>query len=103
MQNLVHSCPNCGDESSLARKNGILVCLYEDCDPNKDLEKAYLESLLPYCNTPEICFTLRDIANKSKTLPLFVTCLMREAAESIELLSNRLIERTESLVNQWKK
>jgi hypothetical protein len=98
MQNLIEICPHCQIEDTLVRKNGILVCSnFELCDGNKDLEKEYLESLLPYCEVPEICFRLKEQAEKNQFLPLYLRVLLREAADSIEMLSNRLIERTRYL------
>ena len=98
MQNLVEICPHCQIEGTLVRKNGILVCSNTDlCDGNKDLEKEYLESLLPYCEVPEICFRLRGQADKNRSLPLYLRWWLREAADAIEMLSNRLIERTRDL------
>lgn len=98
MQNLVEICPHCQIEGTLVRKGGILVCSNADlCDGDKDLEKEYLESLLPYCKIPAICYDLREIATKSQRLSLNDKLLMEAAADAIEMLSNRLIERTRDL------
>ena len=98
MQNLVEICPHCQIEGTLLRKNGILVCSnFELCDGNEDLEKEYLKSLLPYCKIPMICYNLRGIAAKSRKLSLNDKLLMETAADAIEMLSNRLIERTRDL------
>ena len=98
MQNLVEICPHCQIEDTLVRKNGILVCSNTDlCDGDEDLEKEYLESLLKYCDVPAICYELRSAASKSKKLSLIDKFYMETAADAIEMLSNRLIERTRDL------
>lgn len=98
MQNLVEICPHCQIEDTLVRKDGILACSNTDlCDKDKDLEEEYLKSLLPYCKIPSICYDLREIAGKSKKLSLNDKLLMEAAADAIEMLSNRLIERTRDL------